>query len=272
MKMGKSKIKFYAVACGRIPGIYNKWFDKDGAEIQVKEFPNARYQGFSTIKEAQGWLREFHSSEQNTETANSASKSTGIARPNVERSGNKIIARKELKKGKIIIYTDGGCIENPGPGGYGAILLYGNKRKELSGGFRLTTNNRMELMACIESLKALKSSGSVILFSDSTYVVNGIKKGWAKRWKKKGWMRNAKQPAENADLWKQLLELCDTNRVEFFWIKGHAGNRENERCDRLAGQAAVSKKKLSRDTAYETGRTTAGGQTSLFSRTSPARG
>jgi ribonuclease HI len=113
----------------------------------------------------------------------------------------------------------------------------------------------MEIMACIEGLRALKFPCSVLLFSDSQYVVNSIQKGWAKRWRKKKWMRTVDQPAENADLWEQLLNLCETHNVEFSWVKGHAGNRENERCDRLATQAALNKKKLSRDTAYETGQT-----------------
>lgn len=163
------------------------------------------------------------------------------------------------EKKKVIIYTDGGCMNNPGPGGYGTVLLYEKKRKELSAGYKLTTNNRMELLACIEGLKALKYPCDVNLFSDSQYVVNGISKGWAKRWKKKGWMRNQTNPAENADLWAQLLNLCETHNVEFKWVKGHAGNKENERCDQLATQAAKSKRLLP-DTAYESGKTTLTGQ------------
>ncbi|UCH95197.1 MAG: ribonuclease HI [Candidatus Aminicenantes bacterium] len=226
--MGKSKIRFYAVAYGRNPGIYDKWYGEDGAEAQVKGFPNARFQGFTTRQEAKAWLKEFQLPE------------------------NPVV----LEKAKVIIYTDGGCIKNPGTGGYGVVLLHEGKRKELSAGFRRTTNNRMELMACIEGLKALKYPCSVNLYSDSQYVVNGIKKGWAKRWRRNGWMRNLIEPAENIDLWKELLDLCDTHSVKFSWVKGHAGNRENERCDRLAKKAAANKKNLLQDTAFETSRTT----------------
>jgi ribonuclease HI len=164
-------------------------------------------------------------------------------------------AGQELKK--VTLYTDGGCINNPGPGGYGVVLLYEKKRKELSAGFRHTTNNRMELLACIQGLKALKYPCAVTLYSDSQYVVNGISKGWAKRWRAKGWMRNQLDPAENADLWAILLDLCDIHRVEFCWVRGHAGNRENERCDQLAKDAATNTKKQSPDTAFENGQTKA---------------
>ena len=256
--MSKTKKKFYAVASGRTHGIYDGWYGEDGAEAQVKGFPDARYQGFSTIKEAQAWLKEFNLTKpvQRSLFPELKSSEPEPQEPNAGHAGEKIDAGQELKKGKVIIYTDGGCINNPGPGGYGAILVFGNKRKELSGGFRLTTNNRMELTACIEGLKLLKHQCPVILFSDSQYVVNGIKKGWAKRWRRKNWMRNQIQPAENADLWEQLLDLCDTHQVEFFWVKGHAGQAENERCDQLAKQAAADKKSQSRDVAFETGQTT----------------
>jgi ribonuclease HI len=262
--MSKSKKKFYAVAMGRKPGIYEKWFGEDGAEPQVREFPDARYQGFYTLREAQAWLKEFNLPTQTVQAAEPAPKSTETAKPKKESPRAKINAKKELKKGKVIIYTDGGCITNPGTGGYGTVLLYGSKRKELSAGFRRTTNNRMEIMACIEGLKALKFPCSVILFSDSQYVVNSIQKGWAKRWRRKGWMRTPDQPAENADLWEQLLDLCETHNVEFSWVRGHAGNRENERCDRLAREAALNKKNLSRDTAYETGQTKVAEPPTLF--------
>ena len=264
--MSKSKKKFYAVAIGRRPGIYDKWFGDDGAEPQVKAFPDARYQGFYSLREAQEWLKAFDLQGQTVQPAKPAPKSreSETAKPKKERPRAKINAKKELKKGKVIIYTDGGCLTNPGTGGYGTVLLYGDKRKELSAGFRRTTNNRMELMACIVGLKTLKFPCSVFLFSDSQYVVNGIKKGWAKRWRKRGWMRTVDQPAENADLWEQLLDLCETHNVEFSWVKGHAGNKENERCDRLAREAALNKKHLSRDTAYETGQTKVAAQPKLF--------
>lgn len=155
---------------------------------------------------------------------------------------------KNLKE--VSIYTDGACIGNPGPGGYGVVLLYGNHRKELSGGFRLTTNNRMEMMAAIVGLRSLKTSCAVTLYSDSQYLVEAIEKGWALRWQANNWWRNKKEKAANADLWQQLLDLCSQHQVTFKWVKGHAGNPENERCDQLAVQAA-SQEGLPPDTGYE---------------------
>jgi ribonuclease HI len=153
---------------------------------------------------------------------------------------------------QVVIYTDGACSGNPGPGGYGAVLLYGAHRKELAGGFRRTTNNRMELMAAIVALRALKDRCAVRLHTDSQYIVQAIQQGWAARWQKNGWMRNKKDKAVNPDLWTQLLELCRQHEVEFIWVRGHAGNRENERCDQLAVQAAQGANLLV-DETYERG-------------------
>lgn len=140
---------------------------------------------------------------------------------------------------KVEIYTDGACKGNPGPGGWGAVLRYGNNEKEISGGEKETTNNRMEISAVLMALKCLKEPCSVTLYSDSQYVCNAIKQGWAKKWKKNNWMRNKKDPALNSDLWEELLKLLDIHSVEVIWVKGHAGHPENERCDRLAvAQAA----------------------------------
>jgi ribonuclease HI len=138
----------------------------------------------------------------------------------------------------VTIYTDGACLGNPGPGGYGVVLLYGDHRRELSGGYRRTTNNRMELTAAIKGLAALKKPCEVELLSDSEYLVNAVEKGWARRWRANGWYRSNKQMAENRDLWEELLRLCERHRVRFKWIKGHAGHAENERCDQLAFEAA----------------------------------
>lgn len=135
---------------------------------------------------------------------------------------------------KVLIFTDGACSGNPGPGGYGAILRYGSVEKELSGGEPNTTNNRMELTACIMALKALKEPCEVILTTDSQYVVNGITKGWAESWRKNGWKKADKKPAINVDLWQELLSETERHSVTFNWIKGHAGHEENERCDALA--------------------------------------
>ena len=151
---------------------------------------------------------------------------------------------------KVTIYTDGGCSPNPGPGGYGIVLIYGEQRRELSGGYRSTTNNRMELTAAIRGLQALKEPCDVTLFSDSQYVVNGITKGWARRWKSKGWIKSDKRLAENIDLWEDLLNLCETHTVRFEWIRGHNGHAENECCDRLAGDAS-RRQNLPIDSVYE---------------------
>ena len=153
-------------------------------------------------------------------------------------------------KPQVTIHTDGACIGNPGRGGYGVVLQFGEQHKELSGGYRLTTNNRMELMGPIKALQTLEQSYSVILHSDSRYVVDAIEKGWVERWRAKGWMRNKKDRAVNPDLWERLLDLCSEHEVEFRWVRGHAGNRYNERCDRLATQAA-RQKGLPIDEGYE---------------------
>jgi ribonuclease HI len=154
----------------------------------------------------------------------------------------------ELKK--VNIYIDGACSGNPGPGGYGIIIEYRGQIKEKSGGFSNTTNNRMEIMAAIVALESLKEKCSVRIFSDSQYVVNAITKGWVKRWKSNGWMRNRKEKALNPDLWERLLRLYDRHEVEFNWIRGHEGHEENERCDQLARKAA-SRTGLPVDTGYK---------------------
>lgn len=141
-------------------------------------------------------------------------------------------------KKTVELYTDGACSGNPGPGGWGAILRFGAHEKELSGGEANTTNNRMELTAVIEGLRALKEPCSVRLTTDSRYVADGIGKGWAENWRKNGWRKADKKPALNPDLWEQLLLLCATHAVEICWIKGHAGHPENERCDALAVAAS----------------------------------
>ncbi len=135
---------------------------------------------------------------------------------------------------QVYIFTDGACSGNPGVGGWGAVLRYMNKEREISGGEKDTTNNRMELTACIKALQLLKEPCSVILTTDSQYVVNGITKGWAEGWRKNNWRKADKKPAQNPDLWDLLLNELARHEVTFQWIKGHAGHPENERCDRLA--------------------------------------
>ena len=138
----------------------------------------------------------------------------------------------------VEIFTDGACSGNPGPGGWGAILRYKGNEKELSGGAADTTNNRMEITAVLQALIALKEPCNVTLYSDSQYVCNALKLGWAKKWKANNWMRNKKEPALNPDLWEKLLEQYDKHNVTVVWVKGHAGHPENERCDRLAVEQA----------------------------------
>ncbi|MBM3789593.1 MAG: ribonuclease HI [Acidobacteria bacterium] len=156
----------------------------------------------------------------------------------------------EAPESEVTIYTDGGCIYNPGPGGYGVILIYGDRRKELSAGFRRTTNNRMEIMAAIAGLEALKRPCTVTVFSDSQYLVHAIELGWAMRWKAHAWWRNRDERALNPDLWDRLLQLCEVHRVRFQWVRGHAGNPENERCDQMA-RRAVESPNLAIDLEYE---------------------
>ena len=145
-----------------------------------------------------------------------------------------------IQRKHVTIFTDGACSGNPGPGGWGAILRYNQVEKELSGGEKETTNNRMELTAVISALSALKEPCKVTLYSDSKYLVDGMSKGWAKGWRAKGWRKSDGKPALNPDLWQQLLDLFERHQVELVWIKGHNEHPENERCDRLA--VAESKK------------------------------
>lgn len=141
---------------------------------------------------------------------------------------------------KVTIYTDGACRGNPGKGGWGAVLVYGDKKRELSGGDASTTNNKMELTAAIEALAALKEPCEVELYSDSKYLTDAINKGWVYGWKKKNWKKSDGKPALNVDLWEKLLLLLDTHKVTFIWVKGHNGTPLNERCDELATAFADS--------------------------------
>ena len=139
---------------------------------------------------------------------------------------------------EVTIYQDGSCTRNPGSGGYGVGIKNGNQRKEISGGYIFTTINRMELLAAIIGLESLNEPSMVTLFSDSRYLVDGIKLGWAKKWQKNNWYRTRKEKASNQDLWEILLSLCDKHKVEFHWVRAHNGNKENERCDELSYEAA----------------------------------
>ena len=225
--------KYYAVATGRKPGIYDNW---PAAQAQVTGYPGARFKGFPTRDAAEKWLQA----------------------PTYRRSSSKTERRTDAsdtdtgpRAGEVTLYTDGGARYNPGPGGYGIVQIYKGERKERSGGYRLTTNNRMELMACIVALRELEYRDKpVTLYSDSSYVVNGIVKGWAQNWRKRGWIKSDRKPAINPDLWAQLLDLIADLNIDFKWVKGHAGNSLNERCDELA-VAAARQANLPVDAGYE---------------------
>ncbi|MBC8276800.1 MAG: ribonuclease HI [FCB group bacterium] len=152
----------------------------------------------------------------------------------------------------VIIYTDGAAKGNPGPGGYGVVLLYNSKRKELSGGFRRTTNNRMELLGVLTGLRALKEPCMVTIYTDSKYIVDAVNQRWLFAWKRMNWIRKGNNPVMNVDMWEEIYDQLQTHDITFKWVKGHADNKENERCDELASKAALGKK-LKVDSNYEDG-------------------
>jgi len=178
-----------------------------------------------------------------------ASTSRLNAEPIEATSGTKIdsVLRPGIKGLKI--WTDGACRGNPGPGGYGVVIEYEGHKRELWGGFRLTTNNRMELMGAIKALEAIPEKCEAIIYSDSTYLVNSMTIGWVKRWRSKDWINKGNKKVPNADLWERMLQLCAQRKVKFNWVKGHNSNIENERCDRLA-ESAAQKPDLPDDEGY----------------------
>ncbi len=151
---------------------------------------------------------------------------------------------------RVTIYTDGGCKGNPGPGGYGVVLMHGKHRKELSAGFRRTTNNRMELRAAIAGLEVLREPCEVTIFSDSKYLVDANNQRWIRGWQRKGWINSKKEPVKNRDLWERLVAAMEPHKVQWKWVKGHAGDAGNERCDELANEA-VAGRKLLEDVGFE---------------------
>lgn len=160
------------------------------------------------------------------------------------------VSMSEHNLDNVTLYTDGAASGNPGPGGYGAVLLCQAHRKELSGGFKRTTNNRMEILGVIMGLRALKRPCRVTVYSDSRYVVDAIEKRWLEHWKARGWRKADRQPVLNRDLWQQLDELLATHQVRFHWVAGHRGNPENERCDTLA-VAAYGRPNLPDDPGFD---------------------
>jgi ribonuclease HI len=157
---------------------------------------------------------------------------------------------KHEPRKKVVIYTDGACSPNPGPGGLGAVLLYGKHRKEIAEGYRRTTNNRMELMAVVRALESLNQSCSVQIFTDSRYVRDAFEQGWIKKWKANGWKTVLREDVLNKDLWTRLSELCEGHRCSFHWLKGHSKSKENNRCDELA-VAAGKQPNLAIDHGFE---------------------
>jgi ribonuclease HI len=218
--------KYYAVRKGHKTGLFTHWFGKDGAQVQVKGFPGAEFKGFATREEAEHYLKL----------------------PTVKN-----IIQPQENSNSIRVFTDGGALGNPGPGGYGVVILMpdGGKR-ELNGGYRWTTNNRMELMGGIMALEALKADNPISLCSDSRYMVDAINKGWVNAWRRRGWHKANGAPVLNADLWKRLMAQLEAKNVTLRWVKGHVGNRWNERCDQLVHEA-IDKGDLAIDTEYENG-------------------
>jgi ribonuclease HI len=253
--------KFYAVARGRKTGVFPQWFGPGGAHGQINGYPNARYKGFLSEREALAWLAKFAEGKIKDHPGGASNPSAG-AKPPVsapapappasvpEPAGN--AAENDAGDDTITVYTDGGCLMNPGPGGYGVVRLSQGRAEEFSEGFRLTTNNRMELLACVAGLTGIPKGCKVELFSDSQYVVHGLVKGWARAWRAKGWIKADKTPAKNPDLWARLLDLYEALEVRAQWVRGHVGIPLNERCDQLADMAA-RKENLLRDTEYEKG-------------------
>lgn len=228
------KKKFYAVFQGHRPGIYQTW---DEASTQVKGYKGAQYKSFPTLDAAIEWLRECVLNAKQP-VAQELIELIKTKHKNVQdRSSN----TPQNESTKIIIHTDGGASPNPGVGGYGVVMQKGNFRKELSAGYKLTTNNRMEMMAVIVALQALHDPSDVILHTDSKYVVDSISKRWVYGWKKRGWKKSDGQRPENVDLWQLLLSQLEQHNVKFNWVKGHAGNVENERCDALVAEARKAK-------------------------------
>ena len=220
-KIGKRvKKKFYAVAKGRQCGIFTDW---PSAEAQVKGYAGARFRSFASREEAEKWLlNPVHEK-----------------RARSEGSPGPTQTSPENRQDTITVYTDGGCLGNPGPGGYGIIIEAYGEQQEISGGYMLTTNNRMEMMAAVVALEKLRQCAAPInLFSDSSYLVNGITKGWARKWRSKGWRKADGAAVINVDLWQRLLALVEGLDVSFYWVRGHVGNAGNERCDKLAVAAA----------------------------------
>ena len=224
--------KVYAVKRGRTTGLFMSWAE---CRAQIDGFAGAVYKGFMTLGEAQVWLWGAAPDTADAQTA----------RPN---EGD--WATKEMPlagspaPADYTVYTDGSCLRNPdGPGGFAAVIISRDGAvREISGGEPRTTNNRMELRAGIEALKSLPEGSVLDFYTDSQYLRNAFVKRWLSAWKRRGWLTAAGEPVKNQDLWQAMEAACDRHTIRFHWVKGHAGDRFNERCDLLARQQALAQK------------------------------
>ncbi len=216
-------MKYYAVAQGHKTGIFTSWPE---TQRLVQGYPNAIYKSFKTREEAQAFLE------------NPVYGKSGAPR---RKKATKGAVPPPCPDNAVVVYTDGSAIGNPGPGGYGVVIQQpgAGTSQEYTDGFDRTTNNRMEMMAVIVALETLSGCPHpIVLHSDSQYVLNAVTKGWARGWKKRGWKKSDGNPALNPDLWKRLLAALEGLDIRFQWVKGHAGNPLNERCDELANTTA----------------------------------
>ena len=225
-----AKNKIYAVRCGRRKGLFNTWAE---CEAQVRGFAGAVYKGFASSAEASAWLWGQDKAEPVQEQTRQPAQSSLFAAAEPQQTGY-----------DYIVYTDGSCLRNPdGPGGYAAVLLkqQDGSVQEIYGGEPSTTNNRMELRAAIEALRAMPQGVKIQLNTDSRYLRDAIEKFWLRAWKRKGWITSTGTAVKNRDLWEALDEQLQLRRAEvtFCWVKGHAGQEYNERCDRLAKGEAM---------------------------------
>jgi len=232
---------------GRRTGVFRTWAE---CQAQVTGYEGAKFKSFKTQPEAAAAFKAGASAS----VPSSGKASTTPSKPRVNK-GAYPSHEAALADGRSVIYSDGGCDPNPGPGGYGVVLLgTDGSRSEASGGFRETTNNRMELMGWIEGLRLIPLRTKVAIFSDSKYVGDMYAKGYAHGWRDRGWKTASKKPAANVDLWTQLLKLTDERDVVFTHVYGHTGVEENERCDVLTHEARRQDPRV--DSAYESGETT----------------
>ena len=229
--MAKKKKQYYAVVKGRKSGIYRTWFGAGGAAEQVQGVDDALYRGFYSEDEMARWLAGLPQGILKRNAPELAEFSDGTKDT---QSSQEDEIKEYLDAGRVVIFTDGSANTRSRRGGYGAVVRRGKKREELSGGLRGTTNNRMELTAVIKALETLKKRSDVVVFSDSQYVVRAMMEGWVENWRANGWARDKGQKLMNADLWQQLHALNQKHNVNYRWVRGHSGTRENERCDRLA--------------------------------------